>query len=812
MTKKLSFSLAALALAFGASAAPITPDQALQRVSGSTPGINRAPSSLTLAKTVKMENGVASAYIFVPRQGTGFTILSADDLAVPVLGYSDSGSVDVNNLPPSLEWWLNELGRKIEYVAKKGGKTDNSIYAPADMTEIAPMLTTRWNQDAPYNDNAPEINGVKAPTGCVATSFAQVMNYFKYPEKGRGTLRYTDKGTTRTLQLTKKKFDWDNMLNDYATTSYNEEQADAVAYLMQACGYGVEMSYGASASGAQSYKIVNAAIDNFKYDVATRYVERNYYSPVVWTQMIYDNLKDCGPVIYDGSSLTGGHSFVCDGYDGNGYFHFNWGWGGSSDGYYLLDALNPETQGIGGAEGGFNYSQGIVLGMQKPVEGSVRDTSDKMKIYGSVTGAYTNGYLTFNTTDADPGGWGNGCWHTINVVVGAVIDNAETGANVANVQGSMCSPGEFEGMERVSIDVYRYYPSTSLNPVVNLPSDLADGRYKVTVACRAYADEEAEWIPMICEWGNSNYCYIVVNDGNVVVENVSIKQLSVENAEITSPLYIGKNFKLSSTITNNTDIPLSLCYYPALYRNGRIQYKGDYMLVSANPGESFVKNVPVYLYTADDATDTGMGTYTLQIYDRESGDLIGTYGDYEMEYVSGSLEVTLDDLSIEGAEKQNHKVGNRTFKDVYVAHTNDVVVNFVYTVKRGYLDKSVSLVVNEYNPADGSWNLWDNNLYFDLPFAGVGETRDIDVEHDFTNNNRSTVYRIRAYYDDNKGKNSLGYILLGFDTTGVDGVMPDAEEGEVEYFNLQGVRIMNPEKGQLVIRKAEGKVDRVIIK
>lgn len=810
MTKHLILSIAASAMALCAAAAPISPEQALQRAVGNPSGPYRVKASMNLAKTVEMDNGIASAYIFVPESGAGFSILSADDLATPVLGYSDTGSIDVDNLPPSLIWWLNEMGRKIDFMEQKGYTGDNKVYAPSEWNEIAPMLKTRWNQDEPYNGNTPVVGGKKTPTGCVATSFAQVMNYFQYPDKGKGTLKYTNNGVTLTLQLTRQKFEWDLMVDDYATTSYTEEQAAAVAYLMQACGYSVEMNYGPNASGTQSYKIIDAAINNFKYDEGTHYVERKYYSPVDWSNMVYENLVNCGPVIYDGTSLTGGHSFVCDGYDGNGYFHFNWGWGGISDGYYVLDNLNPETQGIGGAEGGFSYSQGIVLGMQKPVEGSVRQDPDKMQIYGSLVAEYNNGYLFFTAADANPTGWGNGSWHTINVVVGAVISNAETGEVVDNIAGALCYPGEVTGIEKVNLNVYSYYPTANVNPVVQLPANLSDGRYKVTAATRSYSNEEDPWIPMVCEWGYANYCYINVNNGNVSVENVNVKQLVFENPIIDSPLYLGRNFKLSATVKNISDIPLSLCYYPALYRNGRVQYQGDFMLVSANPGEEVLVEAPVYLYTADSATETGTGTYTLQIYDRESGDLIGSFGEYDMEYSYGSLQVVLDDLSIEGAVPQDHKVGKRTFSDVYVVNSEDVTVNFTYTVKQGYLDKSVSLVVNEYDPSNGNWNLWDNNLYFDLPFAGSGETNSIEVKHNFAGLNLNTIYRIRAYYSDNKGKNSLGYILLGFtpEIAGVDMIID--EDQECEYYNLQGVRVMNPEKGQLLIRKCGGKTSKII--
>jgi len=160
------------------------------------------------------------------------------------------------------------------------------------------------------------------------------------------------------------------------------------------------MGYGASASGAQSFKLVNAMVTYFKYSADAIYREREAYSTSAWTQMVYDNIRNVGPVIYDGRSIDGGHSFVCDGYDGNGYFHFNWGWGGMSDGYFLLDSLSPESQGIGGAEGGFNYSQGAVFNMRKP-DGNVTPDYDNMKVMGTVVPSLSGRDITFRASNGN---------------------------------------------------------------------------------------------------------------------------------------------------------------------------------------------------------------------------------------------------------------------------------------------------------------------------------------------------------------------------------------------------------------------------
>lgn len=238
----------------------------------------------------------------------------------------------------------------------------------------APLVKTTWNQGAPYNDLCPQKNGQITYTGCVATSTAQVMNYHQWPPQGTGTVSYDWNGQTLSMDFGATTFAWNDMLDSYPTaTTGTDAQRQAVATLMKACGYALHMTYGLSedgGSGAYSSDIANVLINNFSYDVTARYVQREFYSPEEWEQMIYDNLADIGPAIYGGHGSLGGHSFICDGYDTDGLFHINWG--GTSDGYFRLSALDPPSLGAGGGAGGFNSQQNATLGIRKPQPGSVR--------------------------------------------------------------------------------------------------------------------------------------------------------------------------------------------------------------------------------------------------------------------------------------------------------------------------------------------------------------------------------------------------------------------------------------------------------
>lgn len=808
--KKLLFLAASIAaVSIGAFASPITQEQALERAFSQKSGIMKSRTSLKFSRALIAHDNVIGGYLFTNENGKGFTILSADDNLPVVLGYSSNANVDADNLPPAMQWWISQFAVKAE-VLEKTCSVEAKVYAPQDMKEIQPLLKTKWNQDAPYNNDCPIVGGYVAPTGCVATSMAQVMNYFKYPEKGRGRISYNDAGSVRTLQLNQKEFDWDNMLDSYSKDSYNQDQANAVAYLMKACGYSVEMSYGQQASGAQSYKLVNALVSNFKYDSNTYYTERELYSADQWSRLIYNNLVECGPVIYDGSSIQGGHSFVCDGYDGNGYFHFNWGWGGISDGYYLLDNLNPESQGIGGSDGGFNASQGVVLGIRKP-KGYLDPIYDKMQILGTATAKLSGDKILFNATGKSNPGWMNGSYKDIRCNVGATFTKVGDDEVVESVTGDIVSKNGQSSISIVTLSAYQYYSADNFNIAIPVPEGLQDGQYKVTLATKGLTELNQPWIPMLVNYGLSNYCYLDVTGGTYTVKTAAASRLSVSNSELDSPLYMGRKAKLVTTLVNDTEDQLTLCFSPVLVKDNKVQYQGDYMLASVDPGKTLDKISVVEFYQVENATSPGYNTYSLQLLNIDTGEIFGPFGSYEMQYAPNTLSVKLEDLSIPGATQQDVKSGNRTFKNAYIIdNAENCDIHFAYKVTRGYLDSNVRLVLSEYIPTTGKWNAFERDLYQENPFAGQGEEEDVTIAADFAGKNFYSVYQIRAAYLDGGTTTSMGAIYVAFDTSGVETVTSDNQFEEPVYYNLQGIQIDNPVKGMTLIRKT-GSISKLVV-
>ena len=336
------------------------------------------------------EKRVSGLYVFNVSDNGGFVIVSNDDVAVPILGYSDNGTIDPDNMPDNMRAWLQGYADEIAWAKEHGIKVDDSSIPRinrAPKAPIAPLLTTTWNQDAPYNNWTPYYgisNGQyvystsaqsgyqHCATGCVATAMAQVMNYHEYPTGETAAIpsykwsnaTTDDKNPVNLPGLGAITFIWDNMSDNYANDATGET-ATAVAKLMQYCGYSVKMNYGPESS-SNSNKVEYALKTYFDYDNTTKCVERNDYSYANWINLLYHEVSNSRPVVYGGQSSGGGHEFVCDGYQGEDYFHINWGWGGQSDEYYKLSALNPYEQGIGGSSSndGFNFWQDAVIGIQ----------------------------------------------------------------------------------------------------------------------------------------------------------------------------------------------------------------------------------------------------------------------------------------------------------------------------------------------------------------------------------------------------------------------------------------------------------------
>ncbi len=329
---------------------------------------------------------VCGLYVFSMSDEGGFIIVSSDDSTIPILGFSENGKLDLENIPDNMRAWLQGYADEIAWLQQHDyGWNESRNTAPTrsgmhEKETIAPLVTARWSQRTPYNDMCPDYSaGKRSVTGCVATAMAQVMDYHKWPTATTEAIPgYKDGYGVNHDPLEATTFDWDLMANSYSGGETSEQNA-AVAELMQYCGYSVEMNYGPS-SGASIFKVAHALKDYFDYNSTTTYIARSFYSNDKWEDIIYHELASNRPVLYGGQSTGGGHAFVCDGYqyaNGTDFFHINWGWGGQSDEYYVLSVLDPYSgQGVGGSssKGGFYFGQEAVIGIQKPSdEGVIAD-------------------------------------------------------------------------------------------------------------------------------------------------------------------------------------------------------------------------------------------------------------------------------------------------------------------------------------------------------------------------------------------------------------------------------------------------------
>lgn len=317
-------------------------------------------------------NGEAPAlYVFDNPQGKGFVIVSGDDLAHPVLGYSYENDFPADNLPVHVEKWLESLKRQINDGRKYGVvSTPKSRSLSRAGTPVVELETAQWNQGAPYSNLCPTIDGKIAPTGCAITATAIIMKYHEWPEKGVGTLPAY---TTPTHKIAMPSIElghtylWDKMPLEY-TQSSTQEQANQVARLMADLGTMLAADYGPNETGASVYNIPECMTTYMGYDESALFRFRYDYLDSDWHDLMKSELQAGRPVLYSGYNEKSGHAFVLDGYTSDDYFSVNWGWGGSYNGYFTLDALVPQGSGIGGNNGHYNFDQYAVTGLQ-PDEG-----------------------------------------------------------------------------------------------------------------------------------------------------------------------------------------------------------------------------------------------------------------------------------------------------------------------------------------------------------------------------------------------------------------------------------------------------------
>ena len=336
--------------------------------------------------------------------GGGFVVIAGDDAARPILGYSETGSFSADNLPSNIRGWFDGYASQVKFIRR------NHLGASAETSgEWAAVLegkvkesgskkelkTPTWGQSEPFNDNCPEVDGKKSVTGCVSTAMSEIMRYHRWPESATGKVpeyKYTsdlDNEITIPEHQFSGTYNWNLMPETYFVRkdgkwykNYNDDQAKAVAAVMEDVGKMLQSKYnsadseaGTSGTGATPHDVPLVLVRYMKYDSTALFRQRDDMKYKEWTSLLKKEIDAGRPVCYSGSGENGGHEFVLDGYSGD-MFYFNWGWDGQDNGWFNIQALAPDK------DYEFPYDQSAVVGIQPArnglthVEGSIFFYSD----------------------------------------------------------------------------------------------------------------------------------------------------------------------------------------------------------------------------------------------------------------------------------------------------------------------------------------------------------------------------------------------------------------------------------------------------
>jgi hypothetical protein len=385
------------------AASPVSRNEAVNVASVWMRHISETNSVAEVTATVNPVNPNTTDWYVVNFSEGGYILISADDILIPVLGYDTNGSFSTTDLPQNLAGYLNQLHLEISAVLATANITAHPAWQSVRQGDFAgflpdrpvtPMLTTNWDQGWPFNSMCPTDYagpGGHVYAGCGATAMAQIIRFWAYPVHGNGSHTYTHPTYgSITADFGATTYNYAGMPNSlYNTPNVN------ISTLTFHCGVALNMDYGADASGSYATDVRPAFVNYFTYEPSAALAYKSGYTAANWEALLRADLDAGHPMYYFGQDTTyGGHAFVCDGYSGTNYFHFNWGWSGSSNGYFYVSNLNPAMYQ-------FNSQQGIVHNIQ-PVAaiaaptGLVASVDDADNVFLEWTAPPTRALLGFN--------------------------------------------------------------------------------------------------------------------------------------------------------------------------------------------------------------------------------------------------------------------------------------------------------------------------------------------------------------------------------------------------------------------------------
>lgn len=481
----------------------------------------------------------------------GYVIVSGDDEMTELVGYAENGFFDAENVPPQMQLWLDGYAEYVAAVQSGKAKARKILLSDSPSVVVEPLVTTKWNQDAPFNNFAPEYtddnnNTQRCATGCAATAMAQIMKFHNWPEQGVGHYSYEHQSFgTISSNFSEHIYDWTNMIDRYNNGEYSNVQADAVALLMKDCGVSLNMNYG-PVSGASIYSYTPAFKNYFRY--SSRTVNRSGCETAEFTKIITDELQEGRPIIYCGTGEDGGHAFVVDGYDTNYFLHVNWGWGGYSDGYFDMNYMDPAGLGIGGGSGAFKWNQGIVLA--RPLKDGVEPYEFIQQLCFVLYNDVKGGIFCEQEMPANKGDDVTILLrNTANLSGESFFGSLNVG--VFDDSGALVTMGNEERIENNNGELLEFQSgrlySVDLQMTLNT-AGIADGNYIVRAMSKANGDVWRKFASTDC-------LNMTVADGKVYLSAPTPNISMVGIGSYDTATYKGFSFNADVTVHNGSSIP-----------------------------------------------------------------------------------------------------------------------------------------------------------------------------------------------------------------------------------------------------------------
>lgn len=751
----LLFSLFFMALV--AWGEPIDRNEALKQANAflSSKGIPvRQSLDMAYAQPGKAAEARSLYYVFNVGNDKGFVIVAGDDAVSPILAYADRGDFSEREMAPAAKAMLESYAQQIEMIQQNPSL---AVAASTSYAAIAPMVETQWNQMEPYNYMCPIIRGeaVRSVTGCVATAMAQIIYYHKHPvEQTKAIPAYELSSRYVIPGADPVTLNWDAMQLTYTGSEAEDDpSALAVAQLMVLCGKSVKMSYSSSASGAASESVPAALKEYFDYDGAAHMVYRDEYANADWEKMIYDELAAKRPVYLSGTSVSGtsvvGHAFVCDGYDGEGLFHINWGWGGMSDGFFRLTLLNPDDHGTGGnnGSGGFNMDEGAIIGIQPNQGGTSQEVAQMTLDHFAATEETVTRNSIFGSFSVPVNA---ACWNNTSQTL-----SVELGLAYYDESNEMV--GEPSGLGSYSLDTGYGLSYDELS----MGDGIKEGTYYVKFVHKVNGSDE--WTLM--KNADKYYLELQVNGTTATIVNHAPQQdFVVNDVNVQGNMSVGSQQTFTYNITNTGN---TYTQKVTFFVNKEIVSQ---IGLNLDPGAT-----DDYVFSWTPARE---GTYEIGLATGDGTEIITSQKVTIGEAKSHELDVTFQFDDATGSEILGYEVSGNSIKGT------------MSVINKGEEDFLDNITCGLYfDGGDHYLYLVSSNKIF--VEAKAGES--VDVPFEFPDLDYSKRYMVIVEYM-SAGEYApdirSSFITLKDNPSGIEGVEVDGEaETDQPVYNLQGVRM-----------------------